>query len=147
MRAACWVRHDRALSTADDQDSLGNLSVWYIIAMSPVEAELEAALWILYGRWKGIKYRANYFRRMLTESDPIYKGPVGTVKHLLGKDLTAQSGFERLRREGRLEWTIEALVTEPKWRNLFEYWEIARAEERLSGRLTIKYQPSGRLES
>jgi hypothetical protein len=99
--------------------------------MSPRERDLEASLWNLYEQWNTIHYNAGFFRRMLKESDPIYKGPVGTVKHLLGKNLTERSGFERLRRAGRLNWTIEALVTEPKWRALFEDWEIARAEERL----------------
>ena len=56
--------------------------------MSPLESELESALLRLYQKWKEIKYNAIYFKRMITACDPIYKGPTGTVKHLLGKKLT-----------------------------------------------------------
>ncbi len=99
--------------------------------MSPLEKELESALLDLYEKWKEIGYRAGFFRRMLYPSDRIYKGPVGTVKHLLGKTPTENSGFERLRRARRLDLTIEALLNEKKWHSLFEEWEIARAAERL----------------
>jgi hypothetical protein len=52
-------------------------------AMSPLEKELQTALLTLCEKWKTIEYRATYFKRMLTASDLIYKGPVGTVKHLV----------------------------------------------------------------
>ena len=99
--------------------------------MSPLEKELETALLRRYETWKQIGYSATYFKRMLTRSDPIYKGPVGTVKHLLGKNLTDQSGFSRLCRAKKVAWTVEALVQETKWHQLFEDWEIARAIDRL----------------
>ena len=99
--------------------------------MSPLEKELESALLNRYEEWKKIDYRAGFFIRMLKPSDRIYKGPVGTLKHLLSKTPTERSGFQRLRRVGRLDLTTEALLKDRKWHSLFEEWEIARAAERL----------------
>jgi hypothetical protein len=100
--------------------------------MTPLEKELQSALLNRYEKWKEIGYSATYFKRMLTPSDPIYKGPTGTVKHLLKrKTLKETSGFERLRRARKLDWTVEALLKEKKWHGLFEQWEIERASERL----------------
>ena len=99
--------------------------------MSPLEKELQTALLTLCEKWKTIEYRATYFKRMLTASDLIYKGPVGTVKHLLGKNVGEKSGFERLRKARKLSWTVESLVQDAKWHELFEPWEIERARERL----------------
>jgi hypothetical protein len=100
--------------------------------MSPLEKELLSALLNRYEMWKQIGYSATYFKRMLTPKDPIYKGPVETVKHLLRRNkLKETSGFERLRRAGKLDWTVEALLKEKKWHTLFEQTEIARAVERL----------------
>ena len=99
--------------------------------MSPLESELEAALLRLHKKWKEIKYNAVYFKRMLTPGDPVYKGPTGTVKHLLGQELTETSGFEKLRKAGKLGWTVEALICEDnRLQGLFEPWEVERARKR-----------------
>jgi hypothetical protein len=99
--------------------------------MSPLESELESALLRLYQQWKEIKYNAICFKRMITACDPIYKGPTGTVKHLLGKKSTQKSGFEKLRTAGKLGWTVEALISEDnRFQGLFEPWEVERARER-----------------
>jgi len=77
-----------------------------------LERELLSSLLALYEKWKTIGYTAVYFKRMLTTSDKLYKGPVGKVKHLLGKNLSDKSGFERLRRAKKLDWTVEYLLTD-----------------------------------
>ena len=82
--------------------------------MSSLEKELSVSLLALYEKWKVVQYSNSYFKRMLTPSDDIYKGSVGTVKHLLGKDLGEKSGFEKLRKAGKLSWTIEYLLQDPK---------------------------------
>jgi hypothetical protein len=112
--------------------------------MSPLERELESALLQLHRKSKEIKYNATYFKRMLTPGDPIYKGPTGTVKHLLGQELTETSGFERLRKAGKLDWTVEALISEDhQWHGLFEPWEVERARKRyLSARSMGRDLPS-----
>jgi hypothetical protein len=87
--------------------------------MTPLEKELETALLGLYDKWKGISYRANYFKRMLMSRDPRYrKGPIGTVRHLLTGDVMPASGFRRLVKAGKLDWTVEALLQDPKWKDL-----------------------------
>jgi hypothetical protein len=61
------------------------------------ERDLETAQLDLYLRWATIGYHANCFKRMLTSKIPrYYKGPVGTVRHLLTGDLSPSSGFNRL---------------------------------------------------
>jgi hypothetical protein len=99
--------------------------------MPSLENDLGEALLDLYRQWQGIGYQATYFKRMLTPGDPIYKGPVRTVKHLLGQDLAENSGFNRLRKANKIDLTVEALVVEKKWHPFFEEWEVARAAERL----------------
>lgn len=98
--------------------------------MAPPEKELLVSLLALYEKWKTVRYSNSYFKRMLMPSDAIYKGPVGTVKHLLGKNISQKSGFEKLRKAGKLSWTVEYLLKDPKWHPLFERWEIDRANDR-----------------
>jgi hypothetical protein len=102
-------------------------------AMSSLERDLEEVLLRLYEQWKSVGYTAIYFKRMLTPGDPIFKGPVGTVRHLLSKEPTAKSGFVRLRDAGKLDWTIEALFNgEAAWHALFGASEIAKARTRFA---------------
>jgi hypothetical protein len=99
--------------------------------MPLLERELLVSLLALYEKWKTVRYSNSYFKRMLTPSDPIYKGPAGTVKHRLGKNLSDKSGFERLRKADKLSWTVEYLLGDPKWQPLFKRWEIERANGRI----------------
>lgn len=108
-----------------------NAQARYNHAMTPLERELGEKLLSRYEDWKLIGYTAIYFKRMLTPGDPIYKGPVRTVKHLLGKNLSDKSGFVRLKKARRLDLSVEALICQDMWRPLFEDWEVARATERL----------------
>ena len=98
--------------------------------MSDLEKELETALMQRYDQWRTIGYTATYFKRMLTPGDPISKGPVATVKHLMARE-GRSLGFERLLNANKLEWTVEALLQDPKWKPLFKANEIAIAKARL----------------
>jgi hypothetical protein len=99
--------------------------------MTEMERELETVLLQRYELWKGIGYGARRFKRMLTPSDPTYKGPVGTVRHLLAKKPGPASGFERLRAANKLDWTIEALFEDDRpWHRLFTDAEIEAARRR-----------------
>jgi hypothetical protein len=99
--------------------------------MNPMERELETALLARYELWKQISYSAVYFKRMLTPSDPIHKGPVATVRHLLHKEPGEKSGFNRLNAAGKLDWTIEALFDAPQpWHALFTDAEVQTARQR-----------------
>ncbi len=106
--------------------------------MTEIETELETILLQRYSQWKQIGYSARRFKRMLNPSDRTFKGAAGTVRHLLGKKLTEQSGFNRLKAAGKLEWSIEALFEgQQTWHSLFTAAEIAKARERYrSAKLT-----------
>jgi hypothetical protein len=56
------------------------------------------------------------------------------ARQLLRKEGTTQ-GFERLRREGRLDLTMEALVLRPEYASLFTQEELAVASRRIGGRI------------
>ena len=102
--------------------------------MSHLESELDDELRGRYQQWKTIGYRAGYFWRMLTSTKPKYrKGPIGTVKHLLIGDPSPSSGFMRLVKAGKADWTVEALLADnpEKWSALFTAAEIEKAQARL----------------
>jgi hypothetical protein len=100
--------------------------------MTPLETELESALLDLYEKWKTIGPPKNIFLRMVkkTRDKRLYKGPVGTVRYLLNKP-TLTEGFVSLVRAGKLEWTVEALVLEPKWNTLFKPSELDKVKSRI----------------
>jgi len=102
--------------------------------MSKLEKELETAIFGTFRKCATLKppYRPLYLQRMMTSTNPkYYKGPVGTVTWLMiGKDRTGV-GFNRLVKEGKLEWTIEWLIQDPKWKPLFPEWVIKNAKARI----------------
>ncbi len=58
-----------------------------------------------------IRYYPKYFKRMLTCSNPRFnRGPVGTVRHLMARTVSPDSGFRRLvaaaRKPSRNNWTV-----------------------------------------
>jgi hypothetical protein len=72
------------------------------------------------------KYRAIAFLSMVVEM-----GGVATAKKLLaGEEM--QSGLYELFECGRLDLTVEALMLQPKFRELFAPDELAIAEQRLA---------------
>ena len=64
-----------------------------------------------------------------------YKGPVGTVRHLLlGKPTNA---FNVVVEAGRIEWTVEWLITsDAKWKPLLNDWMLAKAKARIKAAMT-----------
>ena len=103
--------------------------------MTALEKELEADLLEICEKCKSIGYRPNYFKRMLVCSNPRYvKGPVGAVRHLMDGAAHPQSGFARLTKANRIEWTVEWLIThEPKYEPLFNSsdWVLKNAKARI----------------
>jgi len=100
--------------------------------MTALERELDSELRALYYKWQVI-WRAGYFWRMLTSKKTQYgKGPTGTVKHLLCGEPSPRSGFMRLRKAHKLDWSVEALLQNPKWKPLFTDAEIQKAKTRLA---------------
>ncbi|HYE18032.1 MAG TPA: hypothetical protein VEA69_06290 [Tepidisphaeraceae bacterium] len=98
--------------------------------MPPLEKELETVLLKRYEQWK-VVYNATRFKGMMNPTSKTYKGPVGTVRHLLAKRPSVVSGFHRLTSAGQLELTIEALFKDDQpWHALFTPMEIAKARQR-----------------
>lgn len=94
---------------------------------SAVEAAFDQAMLDIYslaGRATG--YWAGYFLRSVRKDG----GPEAARK-LLWKSGTS-AGFERLKEEGRLDLSMEALMLRPEFRELFSAEERARASERLA---------------
>ncbi len=102
--------------------------------MSKLEKELEAKLKEIYRKCGTLSppFHPTYFWRMLTSTSPrYYKGPVGTVSWLMIGKETPSSGFQRLVKEGKLEWTVEFLIQDPKWKPLFPDWVVSNAKARI----------------
>ncbi|MBM6397898.1 hypothetical protein JQC79_19285 [Ochrobactrum anthropi] len=72
-------------------------------------------------------YPANIFLQMLTDNFGF-----ATARTLINAKKESD-GYTALYQRGRLDLTVEALVTEtPEWRKLFTDEELKRAEKRLS---------------
>ena len=79
----------------------------------------------IYEEEKKLGRNATYFRRMLNS-----KGGFQTAVTLLSKP-QPQTGFERLRDSKNFELTVEFLVLQEPWRQLFEQRYLDEAEKRL----------------
>lgn len=101
-----------------------------------LENDLKIALQDLSRKWETIPYRNRRFKEMMTEAENShwYKGPVGTVRHLLlGKPTNA---FNVVVEAGRIEWTVEWLIaSDPKWKPLLSDWMLAKAKARIKAAL------------
>ena len=96
-------------------------------APTTVELRFHQAMLDVYelaGRQTG--YWANYFLRSVRAN-----GGLATARDLLWKSGTSK-GFERLKKEGRLDLSMEAVMLRPEFRELFSAEEAARASERLA---------------
>jgi hypothetical protein len=100
--------------------------------MTPLEKELEVALLGLYEQWKRSGAPKNFFLQMVkkTKNKRLYKGPIGTVRHLLNKAPAA--GFVSLVQAGNLDLTVEALILDSKWKELFSSTELDEARSRIA---------------
>ncbi len=70
-------------------------------------------------------YRSTRFRQMVAN-----EGEVKTAKKLIYKN-GGTAGFERLYKCNRLDLSVEALVSQDKYRELFTEEEITMCKERL----------------
>lgn len=94
--------------------------------MAEVADDFHRAMLTIYQRAKQeCKYTATYFLRMVGEL-----GSLRAAKQLLNAP-NLSDGFTRLWECGRLDLTVEALVLQPKWRELFSADECDKARIRL----------------
>jgi len=103
--------------------------------MSTLERELKAELLAIYDKCSTIGYRPTYFRRMLVSTNPRFnKGPIETVRYLMIGPVWPGSGFDRLVKAGKVEWTVEWLIAkDQRWAPLFQgsEWVIRNAADRI----------------
>jgi hypothetical protein len=86
----------------------------------------DAAMLELYDTWRReIRYAANRFHQMVEK-----RGGVETARRLLSKP-DVSSGFLKLEAAGKLELTMEYLVLQAEFTQLFSFEERARARGRL----------------
>ena len=101
-----------------------------------LENDLKIALQDLSRKWETIPYRNRWFNEMMSEAENNrrYRGPVGTVRHLLlGRPTNA---FNVVVEAGRIEWTVEWLIaSDPKWKPLLSDWMLAKAKARIKAAL------------
>ena len=89
------------------------------------QARFETAMRGIYARASAeCQYRPTYFLQMVTE-----RGGLGAARALLSGIVS--DGFSKLLELGRLDLTVEALVTQEPWRGLFTEDELASAKKRL----------------
>ena len=92
-----------------------------------LEAAFDKAMMDIYVRAKAeANYTASIFHRMLCD-----RGGLATAKQLIN-ERTPSDGYTALWELGRLDLTVEALVSESAvWHPLFESDELDRARKRL----------------
>jgi hypothetical protein len=102
-----------------------------LVSTRPVSSALEGQfdqamldIYSLAGLATG--YWAGYFLRSVRKD-----GGLVAARKLLWKNGTS-AGFERLKAEGRLDLSMEALMLKPEFRELFTEEELARAGDRLA---------------
>ena len=94
--------------------------------LSDVEADFSQRMKAVYDRARSeAGYSASYFLSMLSQY-----GPQETAHKLLASSAISD-GFAELWERGRLDLTVEALVVEPKFSELFSESEISIAQRRL----------------
>ena len=96
------------------------------LVMSKLETDFHEAMMNIYRRAKSeCSYNATYFLRMLQENRGI-----ATARILLARE-KHQDGFTKLWELGRLDLTVECLVLDRKFCELFNNQELETAQRRL----------------
>lgn len=98
---------------------------------------LEDALFNLYEQWYRLPpgrdrtrpYRAERFRQMIVPGCKRFKGGVEAARHVLYRGET--DGFSFLRAHGRLDLSVEKLILDPKWTDLFTEADRSAARRKL----------------
>lgn len=90
------------------------------------EAQFETAIRSIYDQCAEFGYYPTYLLQLIAE-----QGGKGAASALLRKP--PSDGFARLALEQRLDLSVEALVLQPAWRNLFDADELRTARGRLRG--------------
>lgn len=91
-----------------------------------LKTEFQREMLKIYEEAKTIGYHASWFKILIDK-----RGGLGTAQYLLGTD-DVQDGFNTLCLRGRMDLTVEYLVTyQKKFISLFTGDELRRARDRL----------------
>lgn len=95
--------------------------------MQTLEQQFEHAMFDIYRRAKAeAKYNASIFLRMVAT-----RGGLATARYLISQSKPSD-GYTHLYERGRLDLTVEALITEDaRWHALFDTKEREKARLRL----------------
>ncbi|GAA3408448.1 GmrSD restriction endonuclease domain-containing protein [Streptosporangium vulgare] len=121
-------RNENAAGTRGDESVMGEQAVASDEpqARVKVDAEFDAAMRSVYDRARGeANYHATYFLSMLAEH-----GSLATARKLLHAPAVSD-GFAALWERGRLDLTVEALVVQSRFADLFTPAEVEIAHHRL----------------
>ncbi|WP_447727203.1 phospholipase D family protein [Sphingomonas koreensis] len=121
-----------AAAVAKHGDGEGNAIVGFGDAMALIGEQagpsrgraFDRAMQHIYDEATTFGYRPTYFLKMLAEH-----GGVETARRLIRG--TATSGFQTLWKHSRLDLSVEALILQPQWRELFSDEEAKIARRRL----------------
>ena len=116
VQTSIQQRVDILLERAVDKDML---------TRKQLEAEFHKAMVGVYHAAAEHGYRPTYFLRMVSNY-----GGLEAAKRLINAP-NAQSGLRELWQRGLLGVSLEALVLEERWKNLFIDDELQKARERL----------------
>ncbi|MBX6166802.1 MAG: DUF262 domain-containing protein [Thermobispora bispora] len=113
-------------TAAGDESAAPKPAVPPAPSRDPLRAEFDAAMRSIYDRARSeANYHASYFLSMLAEH-----GSLETARKLL-RSPAVSDGFAALWERGRLDLTVEALVVQPRFAELFAPAEIEVARHRL----------------
>lgn len=119
-----FVEHESVIAAGEPTEAPATVSGDSEI--SDVEAEFAQRMKAVYDRGRSEEgYNASYFLSMLSQY-----GPQETAHKLLASPAMSD-GFAELWERGRLDLTVEALVLEPQFAELFSEDEIDNARRRL----------------
>ncbi|MDM3902966.1 DUF262 domain-containing protein [Mycobacteroides abscessus] len=119
-----FVEHESVIAAGEPTEAPATVSDDSEI--SDVEAEFAQRMKAVYDRGRSEEgYNASYFLSMLSQY-----GPQETAHKLLASPAISD-GFAELWERGRLDLTVEALVVEPQFAELFSEDEIDNARRRL----------------
>ena len=99
--------------------------------ITPPHSPFEAALRGRYHEWRKLGYPANRFYQLFSPHCKRYIGGVAAARSVLNSET---AGFAFLKKHGRLDLTVEALMLQPQWHSLFRAEELAMAARKIGQR-------------
>ena|SRR5436190_3419134 len=108
----------------------------------PTESDLERKLLGLYEEGAKLGYRANRFYQLFRRHCKRYIGGIKAVQNAIrNNNKRGTAGFEFARKEGRLDLSLEALVLDEHWTQLFTDQDRVLAKQNLDRKALLRRHP------